>query len=121
MRPKSGFLLFALGLALAAPVAAAEPDARPTIESMLTPQVLFGGVVTENDVGLLFAQLRASLLAAAEGREAPLPSAALTRRMEAIGSEMRLRGIIAGLALSNVAERAARDLVREMNTPRPGD
>lgn len=120
MRRKNGILLFALGLALAVPAGAAEPDAQPTIESLLAPQALFGGVVSENDVGLLFTQLRASLLAAAEGREAPPPSEALTRRMEAIGGELRLRGIIAGLALSNAAERAARDLVREMNSP-PGD
>lgn len=121
MRLKSRFLLFALGLALAVPALAAEPDSQPQIEPLLTPQVLFGGVVTESDVGLLFAQLRASLLAAAEGRESPPPSETLTRRMEAIGGELRLRGIIAGVVLSNVAERAARDLVREMNTPRRGD
>lgn len=120
MRLKRGFLPFALGIALAVPVYAAEPDARLQDEPMLDPQVLFGGVVTENDVGLLFAQLRTSLLAAAEGREAPQPEA-LARRLDAIGAELRLRGIIAGIALSYAAERAARDAVREMNTPRHGD
>jgi len=113
---RNSLLVLALGFALSAPVSAVEPEPEtgPLVGSLPEPQVLFGGVVTENDVGLLFSQLRASLLAAAEGREAPR-SEVLNRRLDAIGNEFRLRGIFAGLALSHAAERAVRDAVRDMN------
>ncbi|MGA0115572.1 MAG: hypothetical protein ACO3IW_08495 [Burkholderiales bacterium] len=119
MRLKRQMLLLALGMALSAPLSAAEPEVRP-LEPRLDPQLLLGGIVTEKDVGLLFAHLRASLLAAAENREPP-QSEELARRLEVMGAELRLRGIIAGLALSHAAERAARDAVRELNAPRSGD
>jgi len=111
---RNSLLVLTLGFALSAPVSAAEPEPERLAGSLPEPQVLFGGVVTENDVGLLFAQLRASLLAAAEGREAPR-SELLDRRLDAIGNEFRLRGIFAGLALSHAAEQAVRDAVRDMN------
>lgn len=120
MRLKNEVLLLALGMALSVPLSAAEPDLQPPPELRLDPQVLFGGIVTENDVSLLFAHLRASLLAAAENREPP-QSEALARRLEMMGAELRLRGIIAGLALSHAVERAARDAVRDLNAPRTGD
>ena len=114
MRLKRQMLLLALGMALSVPLSAAEPEARLQSQPRLDPQLLFGGIVTENDVGLLFAHLRASLLAAAENREPP-QSEELARRLEVMGAEVRLRGIIAGLALSHAAEQAARDAVRELN------
>ncbi len=120
MRLKRDVLLLVLGMVLSAPLSAAEPDPRSQPGLPLDPRVLFGGVVAESDVGLLFAHLRASLLAAAENREPP-QSAELDRRLEVMGAELRLRGIIAGLALSHAVERAARDAVRELNAPRSGD
>lgn len=120
MRLKREMLLLALGMVLSAPLSAAEPDVRPPTGPRLDPQLLLGGIVTENDVGLLFAHLRASLLAAAENREPP-QSEELARRLEVMGAELRLRGIIAGLALSHAAERAARDAVRELNAPHARD
>lgn len=120
MRLKRQMPLLALSMMLSAPLSAAEPGVRTQPELRLDPQLLLGGIVTENDVSLLFAHLRASLLAAAENREAPQPEE-LARRLEVMGAELRLRGIIAGLALSHAAERAARDAVRELNAPRSGD
>lgn len=120
MRLKRQMLLLAMGMVLSASLSAAEPEVRQQPELRLDPQLLLGGIVTENDVSLLFAHLRASLLAAAENREAP-QSEELARRLEVMGAELRLRGIIAGLALSHAAERAARDAVRELNAPRSGD
>ncbi len=111
----------ALGCAVSMSAFAADRDPPARIEALLDPQVLFGGVVTEQDVSLVFAHLRAAMLAAAEGREPPPLPEALSRRLESAGAELRLRGIIAGLALSHVVERAVRDAVRELNPPRGSD
>jgi hypothetical protein len=110
-------LMMALGAALAAPAMAGPGDALKEVEPLLAPQALLSGVVTEQDVTLLFAHLRASMLAAAEGREAPPLPEDLNRRIEAAGEEMRARGTILGLALSFAMERAARDAVREFARP----
>ena len=118
MNLKHLLLAVALGGALSAPAFAGDRDPPVRMETLLDPQVLFGGVVTEQDVSLVFAQLRAAMLAAAEGREPPPVPEALSRRLESVGAELRLRGIIAGLALSHAAERAVRDAVRELNPPR---
>lgn len=120
MRLKMQMLPLALGMALSVPLAAAEPEVRPQTGPQLDPQRLFGGIVTEKDVGLLFAHLRASLLAATENREPP-QSEELARRLEVMGAELRLRGIIAGLTLSHAAEQAARNTVRELNASRVRD
>ncbi len=111
---RNSLLVLALGFTLSAPVSAVESEPVPLAGSLLEPRVLFGGVVTKNDVGLPFAQLRASLLAASEGREA-LRSEVLDRRLDAIGNELRLRGIFAGLALTHTAEQVVRDAVRDIN------
>ena len=103
----------ALGLALAVPAQAGEkPDPFAQIEALLNPKVLLQGVVRDEDVALLFAHLRAALLAASEGREAPLPDE-LNRRAEAIGVELKGRGVLAGLLLLTAFEAAARQAVRE--------
>ena len=121
MSLKRGMLLVALGAVLSMPALAADHDPAARIESLLDPQVLFGGVITEQDVSLVFAHLRAAMLAAAEGREPPPLPEALSRRLESAGTELRLRGIIAGLALSHAVERAVRDAVRELSPPRRND
>jgi len=108
-----------LGAALSAPASAADRDPLAGMEMLLTPQVLLGGLISESDVSLLFAHLRASLLAASEGRDPPPMPAALSQRMEAAGGELRVRGTLIGLALSQVMERAARDALRDFVQPVP--
>ena len=108
-----------LGAALSAPALAADRDPLAGMESLLTPQVLLGGLISESDVNLLFAHLRASLLATSEGREPPPIPAALGQRIDAAGSELRARGTLIGLVLSQVMERAARDALRDFAQPVP--
>jgi hypothetical protein len=108
-----------LGAALSAPALAADRDPLAGMESLLTPQVLLGGLISESDVNLLFAHLRASLLATSEGREPPPIPAALSQHIDAAGSELRVRGTLIGLVLSQVMERAARDALRDFAQPVP--
>ena len=113
MRARQWIAAALLGLACAAPALAGDPpDPFARIESPLDPRVLFQGVVREEDVSLLFAHLRAALIAAQEGREAPPPEA-LNRRAEAIAGELKTRGTLAGLLLLTAFEAAARQAVRE--------
>jgi hypothetical protein len=109
----------ALGATLTAPALADQRDPLAGLEPLLTPQALFGGLVTESDVALLFAHVRAAMLAAAEGREPPPPPEALNRRIETAGEELRVRGTFIGLALSLAMERVVRDAVREFAQPAP--
>ena len=119
MKLKRLMLAVALGGTLCAPALAED---RGRVEPLLDPRILLGGLITEGDVSLLFAHLRAAMLAAAEGREPPPLPEALDQRLGAVGGELRLRGLLAGLALSQVMERVARDAVRELAPPpRSGD
>lgn len=102
-----------LGLACATPAHAGEkPDPYARIEALLKPGTLLQGVVSEEDISLLFTHLRATLLATYEGREPPHPEE-LNRRAEAIAAEMRARGTLAGLLLLTAFEAAARQALRE--------
>lgn len=113
MRIRCRIAMVLLGLACAAPVFAGEnPDPNARIEALLSPEVLLQGVVRDEDVKLLFDHLRAALLAAYEGREAP-PAEELNRRAEAIAAEMKSRGMLAGLLLLAAFETAARQALRE--------
>lgn len=111
--------VLALGAVLSMPALADDRNPLAGLEPLLAPQVLFGGLVTEDDVTLLFAHLRAAMRAAAEGREPPPPPAALNRRIETAGEELRARGTLVGLALSVAMERVVRDAVREFAQPAP--
>ena len=103
-----------LMLGLAAPACAQEkPDSFVRIEQLLDPKVLLQGVVREEDVSLLFAHLRAALLASSQGRDAPATEE-LNRRMEAISAELKSRGTLAGLLLLTAFEAAARQALREV-------
>ena len=89
-------------LAVAAPVRAETPpdilsrfDAQ-LIESLISPRAVLGEVVTERDLDLLLAHVKAALLAAAAGT-APPPSDELSQRAEAIGKALRTRGTMANL------------------------
>ena len=113
MRIASLITVVALGLVPAAPAGAEQrPDPLAAIEPLLDPKVLLQGVVREEDVSLLFAHLRAALLASSQGRSAPPPEE-LNRRLEAISGELKARGAIAGLLLLTAFEAAARQALRE--------
>ena len=102
-----------LGFACATPVHAGEkPDPYVRIEALLNPGTLLQGVVSEEDISLLFAHLRATLLATHEGREAPPPEE-LNRRAEAIAAELKTRGTLAGLLLLTAFEAVAKQALRE--------
>lgn len=97
---------------------AAEPAPVPRADVMPPElRMLLGGLVTEKDVGLLFDHLRASMRASAEGRPPPPLPEALARRLEVAGSELQLRGLVAGMVLTQFVERAVRDAVRELGPP----
>jgi hypothetical protein len=98
MRLHAAIAVGALGLALAAPARAEEP-ARPDpfarLDALLASGALMRGIVREDDVSLVFDHLRAAILAASQGREAPPPPEALTRRGEEIAAEAKVRGTAA--------------------------
>lgn len=119
MKLKNLIPALVLGAVLSAPALADQRDPLAGLEPLLTPQLLFGGLVTESDVTLLFAHVRAAMLAAADGREPPPLPEALNRRIETAGEELRVRGTFIGLALSVAMERAVRDAVREFAQPVP--
>ena len=115
MRPSSIVILGVLALALAAPAHAqqkADPFAQ--LEALLNSGALVRGVVREDDVTMLFDHIRATILAASQGREAPLPPEAIARRGEEIGAELKVRGTAASLLLLNAFETVARQAVRDI-------
>ena len=113
LAPMISMAVSVLMLGLAAPACAQEkPESPARIEQLLDPKVLLQGVVREEDVSLLFAHLRAALLASYQGRDAPAPEE-LNRRMEAISGELKSRGTLAGLLLLTAFEAAARQALRE--------
>ena len=120
MRLHSLVVIGALGAALAAP-AHAEQKADPfaQLEALLNSGALVRGVVREEDVSLLFDHIRASILAASQGREAPPPPEAIARRGEEIGTELKVRGTAASLILLNAFEAVARQAVRDLAAPPP--
>lgn len=117
MKCKWLMLAVALGGVLSAPVYAENRDPLARVEPLLDPRVWLGGLITEDDVGLLFAQLRAAMLAAVEGREPPPVPESLEKRLDTVGGELRLRGLLAGLVLTQAMEQAAREIVRELAPP----
>jgi len=110
-------LVLMLGATLSATAQAAEP--APPARAAMPPELrlLLGGLVSEQDVSLLFAHLRATMAATAEGRQPPPFPEALGKRLDAAGSELQIRGLIAGMALTHFVERAIRDAVRELAPP----
>ena len=99
------------GLALSAPVAAQSKEPFDALEA-ITPELLFKGVIREDDVSLLFKHVRESMVASMRGEE-PRESPALARRTEEIQRELAVRGsVLVGVMLSAL-ESAARQAVRE--------
>ena len=117
MRLDAAITMGALGLALAAPAHAqqqAGPDPFARLDALLASGALVRGIVREEDVTLLFDHLRASILAASQGREAPPPPEALARRGEEIATEAKVRGTAASLLMLDAFEAVARQAVRDM-------
>jgi len=105
MKRKTGIVALVIGCALPSAVSAAsEPDVPD-------PQVLLQGIVSEEQVGLLFDYLRNALIAAAEGREGPVPEV-LRRELDRIDADVKLRGTLAGLMLLKNLEAEVRELLR---------
>ena len=105
-----------LMLALASPAMAGEKDPAAEYEAllgqMMSPEAWLGGRVTERDVELLFAYLKASLAAASQGREVPVPDE-LNQRAEAIGRELQMHGMLTGLLMLQILEARTKQLLRE--------
>ena len=99
------------GLALSQPVAAQELDAFEKLDA-INPEVLFKGIIREDDVPLLFKHMRESMAASARGEE-PRESEAMTRRSEEIQREIAARGSVLIGVLLSAFESAAKQMVRE--------
>jgi hypothetical protein len=109
-----------LGAALAAPACAQAKDPLAEFESRLRelePQRWIGRAVDEADVRRFFDWMRASLLAAAQGREAPPPPAELRQKAETLSRELAAQGALTGLALLDALEESARRALREAQKP----
>ena len=79
----------------------------------INPEVLFKGIIREDDISMLFKHLRESMAASARGEQAPEPSDAFNRRAEVVQREMAARdGVLMGIMLS-AFEAAAQQIVRE--------
>jgi hypothetical protein len=103
--------LAAAGLALNQPALAADNDPFDKLEA-INPELLFRGVIREDDVTLLFQHMRESMAAAARGEETK-ESEALNKRAEAIGREVAVRGGVLMSVMLDAFESAAKQMVRE--------
>ena len=88
-------------------------DAR-LIESLISPRALLGEVVTEQDLDLVLAHVKATLLAAAAGAAPPPVPPELHERADAITRALRTRGTLAALVLLEALEASARRELREL-------
>ena len=100
-----------MGLALSQPVVAQERDSFEKFDA-INPEVLFKGIIREDDVSLLFKHVRESVAASTRG-EVPRESEAITRRSEEIQREVAARGSVLFDALLSAFESAAKQAIRE--------
>ena len=103
---------FATSLAFTPYAAAQSRDAFDAAFDRINPEVLFKGLIREDDVSLLFQHLRESMAASARGEEAQ-PSEAMQRRTEQLQREVAARGSVLMAVLLTAFESAARQAVRE--------
>lgn len=109
-----------LGAALAAPAAAQSQDPLGGLEPQmrgLDPGRWLGRAFSETDAERFFAWVRASIAAAAQGRDAPPLLAELQRKAETLSRELASRGALAGLALLDALEESARRALRDAQRP----
>lgn len=102
----------AASLAFSLPAAAQSRDPFDAAFDRINPEALFKDLIREDDVSLLFQQLRESMAASARGEEAQ-QSEAMKRRSEQIQREVGARGSVLLSALLNAFESAARQAIRE--------
>jgi hypothetical protein len=112
-----------LGAALAAPACAQAKDPLADFEMRLRelePQCWIGGTVNEADVRKFFDWMRASVLAAAQGREVPPPPEELRQKAETLSRELAAQGALTGLVLLDALEESARRALQKPPAPLPG-
>lgn len=80
------------------------------IAQLLSPESLLRGQITEDDVTEIFTILRSGML----GKQVE-PSEQLKKKLEVLGQRMKIRGAIAGMLFMDELERAAKEMVREIN------
>lgn len=105
------FGLVAVGLALSAPATAQTKDPFAAMD-VISPELLFKGVIREDDVSLLFRHMRESMAASARG-EVAVPSEAMKLRSEEIQREIAARGSVLMGVLLTAFEQAAKQAIRE--------
>lgn len=98
------------GAALAAVLSGAAAAAPPETPELPDPGVLLRGLVDEAQVSAAFDYLRNALIAAAEGREGPVPDI-LRRELDRIDADVKLRGTLAGLLLLKQLEAQVKSLL----------
>lgn len=97
----------ALAALSSGPAAAAPPEAPLELPDA---GVLLRGLVDEAQVSAVFDYLRNALIAAAEGREGPVPEI-LRRELDRIDADVKLRGTLAGLLLLKQLEAEVKSLL----------
>jgi hypothetical protein len=106
------------GLVLgAAPAGAAErspfQEFDAQLEQLLSPQAWLRGKVSEADVALVFAHIKASLFASAMGLPPPAIPDELRQRADELKLDLKAHGALAGLRLLNALEAGMKQVVRE--------
>ncbi|MGE5522700.1 MAG: hypothetical protein ACM3SS_03220 [Rhodospirillaceae bacterium] len=114
MKPRLDAAVLLLGSVLCGGAAAAPPEAQ--IPQVVDPRVLLHSLVTEEQVAAMFEYLRNALIAAAEGREGPVPEI-LRRELDRIDADVKLRGTLAGLMMLKSLEAEIRQLLRDTQPP----
>ena len=89
----------------------AEFDAQ--LEQLLSPQAWLKGKVTEADVALIFAHIKASLFASSMGLPPPAVPDELKQRAEELKLDLTRHGALTGLRLLNALEAGVKQVVRE--------
>lgn len=115
MRIPHAIVAALLGLNFSAQALAADEDPF----AQLDPQVLFDGLIDENDVSLAFAYVRSAMFAAGLGLDPPPIPDELRQRAEAIGDQLKARGALSALALLNALEANAKRALRDRAPARP--
>ena len=103
-----------LGAMLGGSAAAAPPEAQ--IPDVIDPRVLLHSLVNEEQVALMFDYLRNALIAAAEGRQGPVPEI-LRRELDRIDADVKLRGTLAGLLMLKTLEAEIRQFLKDTQPP----
>ena len=94
------------------------PDPDEVLAQMMAPEAWLREQVTEADIDLFFAYLRASLFGSAYGYDVPVPEG-LKSRAEALGRELRRHGVATALLLLQAMEARARKVLPRLRQGHP--